>query len=79
MISSPGWAGQAVEDDRAVGRAGASSVVVDLVRRELGAPRLGLVLVAHADPDVGVDGVGAGGRLARVVVSSAAPAPGSSR
>jgi endonuclease/exonuclease/phosphatase family metal-dependent hydrolase len=42
-------------------------VVVEPVGGEGGTAALGLALVAHADPDVGVEGVGAGGGVARVV------------
>ena len=58
MISSPGWAGR---QWRTIARsaAAASRSAFDLVGREVGAAALRLGLVAHAHPDVGVEGVGA--------------------
>ena len=66
MISSPGWAGR---QWRTIARllGGAEKVLVDPERRQVGAAPRRLLLVAHADPDVGVDRVGAGGGRARVV------------
>ena len=66
MISSPGWAGRQWRTI-AVVLGGAEQVGVDPERRQVGAAALRLLLVAHADPDVGVDRVGAGGGGARVV------------
>jgi len=57
--------GQAVQHDRAV-LGGGKQVGVDPERRQVGAAAIGLGLVAHADPDVGVDRIGAGSRVARV-------------
>ena len=61
-----GVGGQAVHDDRSL-RGEREQLLVELVGREVGAAALGVVLVAHADPDVGVERVGSGGGLARVV------------
>ena len=54
-----------MEDDRAV-LGGGEQVGVEPERGQVGAAALGLGLVAHADPDVGVEGVGAVGGGARV-------------
>jgi hypothetical protein len=56
---------QAVQGDGA-GRRALQQRVVEAVRRERRAARVGGVLVAHADPDVGVDGMRPGDRLGRV-------------
>ena len=66
MISSPGWAGRQWRTIALV-LGGAEQVGVDAERRQVGAAARRLLLVAHADPDVGVDRVGAGGGGARVV------------
>jgi hypothetical protein len=42
-------------------------ILVEPEGGEVGTAALGLLLVAHADPDVGVEDVGAGGGVARVV------------
>ncbi len=60
---------QAVQDDRIVGGR-AEQVGVDPERRQVGAAAFGLLLVAHTDPDVGVDRIGPGGGEARVVGQS---------
>src|SRR3954471_12712511 len=57
---------QAVEDDRALLGDG-EQIGVELERGEVGEPTLCLGLVAHADPDIGVERVGFGGGGARVV------------
>ena len=57
---------QAVQHDSVV-LGGGEQVGVDPERRQVRAAPLRLLLVPHADPDVGVDRVGAGGRRARVV------------
>ena len=66
MISSPGWAGRQWRTI-APSLAAASRSASTPERGEVGAAALGLGLVAHADPDVGVDRVGAGDGGARVV------------
>ena len=67
MISSPGCAGRQCSAI-APGRGAVEQRVVESVGRErLAAPRRLGVVVAHRDPDVGVERVGAGGRLRRVV------------
>lgn len=58
--------GEAVEDDRPL-LGGGEEVAVELEWSEVGATALRLLLVAHADPDVGVEGIGLGGGGARVV------------
>ena len=65
MISSPGWAGR---QWRTIARseACASSSAFSWKGARSARRRCASVLVAHADPDVGVDRVGAGRRLARV-------------
>ena len=60
-----GMGGQAVQDDRPIRRR-REQRVVDPVGRECRALQV-RGLVAHAEPDVGVDRVGAGDRLAGVV------------
>ena len=56
---------QAVQDD-SLGRGASQQLVVDGVARERLAPQLGLVLLAHRRPHVGVEGIGTGGRLGRI-------------
>jgi hypothetical protein len=57
--------GQAVEDE-GIRRGEGEQVAVELVRLEVVQPLFALVLLAHADPGVRDDGVGAGDRFARV-------------
>ena len=66
VTSSPRWAGRQWRKI-ASGLACASKLVVDLVGGEDTAPRFGLVLLAHARPDVGIDDVGAVDRLLGIV------------
>src|SRR6185312_3908576 len=58
----PGMCGKVVQCDR-VRRRAVEQRVVDAVGRERRAALVGGVLVAHADPHVGVDGVRTGDRL----------------
>ncbi len=58
--------GQAVQDGRAW-LCHAEQVGIDPEGREVGATALGLGLVAHAHPDVGVDRIDTGGGEARVL------------
>ena len=67
MISSPGCAGRQCSAI-APRRAAVEQRVVEAVGRErLAAPRAARLVVAHRDPDVGVERVGAVGRHRRVV------------
>ncbi len=52
----------------ASGPAGRHKIVVDLIGLEDGAAAIGLGFLAHAGPDVGVDGVGARERSAGELV-----------
>ena len=72
--------GQAVHEHR-VGRGGRHDPVVDLEALERPGPGLGLGLLAHRRPHVGVHGVGAGHGLVRAGWSRPArrPAPGAGR
>ena len=69
MISSPGWAGRqcsTIASSRALGQ----QLVVDPVGGEERAAALGVVLVAHAHPHVGVDGMRVAHRLGRLDVAA---------
>jgi endonuclease/exonuclease/phosphatase family metal-dependent hydrolase len=57
---------QTVQDDGAV-FGGAEQIGIDPEGIEVGAAPFGLLLVAHADPDIGVDRIGAGDCEARVL------------
>jgi hypothetical protein len=63
VISSPGCAGRQCS---AIAPGAARSSSASSSRRERGAPLVGGLLVAHAHPDVGVDGVRAGDGLGRI-------------
>jgi hypothetical protein len=70
VISSPGWAGR--QCSAIAGGGAVEQGVVDAEGRERRAALGGRRLVAHADPYVGVDGVGAAHRLGGVAISSGA-------
>ena len=65
VTSSPRWAGRQCRN-HAVRPGRVHERGVDLVARERGSPDVGLVLLAHRRPHVGVDGVGALHGLVRV-------------
>ena len=66
LISSPRWAGRQWSTT-ASGAGRGQQRLVDLVAGEGGQASLLLVLLAHRGPHVGVEGVGPGRRLGRVV------------
>jgi len=65
VTSSPRW--EAVEEDRP-GPGAVHQGGIDLERLEGGAPAVGLGLLPHAGPDVGIDGLGPGDGAGRVVL-----------
>ena len=83
MISSPGWAGRQCSANASGPALSSSASSIDVGRERLAAGGGGVLVVAHRDPDVGVDGVGAGDGLGRVLEqdrrASRPPAAGSRR
>ena len=58
--------GQAVED-MSLGRGCCNDAVIDLITGKLGGPVLGLFFLPHADPDIGVEDVGAESSLLGII------------
>ena len=54
-------------EDVGLGSSGLNDLGVDLVAAELGGAVLGFLLLAHADPDIGVEDVGTTGGILWIV------------